>query len=149
MRKLERAAEDKRGDRERRFASRGDGKRDRHANENHDRRDGRRRYVSDWDRDVRGAERRNYGHVRAISRRIRRFGASCPGVAGSARSFRLRLLCDTQLGIVDRVADLKFAAQGEVGLDLIVVTPQEYRSTFAASSFGRTVLAQARRVYAA
>ena len=56
---------------------------------------------------------------------------------------------ETTLGIVDRVADLPFAARSRVPIDLVVVTPSELISTFAASSFGRTVLEQARLVYAA
>jgi predicted nucleotidyltransferase len=77
------------------------------------------------------------------------FGSFATGRVGPTSDLDVLIVRDTELGIVDRVADLKFAARGEVGLDLIVVTPQEYSSTFMASSFGRTVLAQARRVYVA
>jgi predicted nucleotidyltransferase len=77
------------------------------------------------------------------------FGSFATGRVGPTSDLDVLIVRDTELGIVDRVADLKLAAQDKVGLDIIVVTPQEYRSTFAASSFGRTVLAQAKRVYAA
>ncbi len=77
------------------------------------------------------------------------FGSFAVVRVGPTSDLDVLVVRDTALGIVDRVADLKVAAQARVGLDLIVVTPQEYRSTFAASSFGRTVLAQAKRVYAA
>jgi len=56
---------------------------------------------------------------------------------------------DTELGIVDRVADLAFAARTVVALDLVVVTPEERETTFSRSSFGRTVLSTAQRIYAA
>jgi predicted nucleotidyltransferase len=77
------------------------------------------------------------------------FGSFATGRVGPTSDLDVLIVRDTELGIVDRVADLKLAAQDKVGLDIIVVTPQEYCSTFAASSFGRTVLAQAKRVYAA
>ncbi len=55
----------------------------------------------------------------------------------------------TDLGIIDRAIDLKMAARSRVSIDLVVVTPYEFECTFPASSFGRTVLAMARRIYAA
>jgi predicted nucleotidyltransferase len=68
---------------------------------------------------------------------------------GPTSDLDVLVIRETTLGIVDRVADLKLAAQRDVPIDIIVVTPDEFRSTFAASSFGRTLIAQARRIYAA
>ena len=77
------------------------------------------------------------------------FGSYATGLVGPRSDLDVLVVRDTALGIVDRVADLKLAARSSVGIDLIVVTPSELRSTFRTSSFGRTVLAQAKRVYAA
>jgi len=46
-------------------------------------------------------------------------------------------------------ADLVGEAALGVELDLIVVTPDEYRERLPATSFGRTILASARRLDAA
>ena len=43
--------------------------------------------------------------------------------AASRSDLDVLIIRETSLGIVDRVADLKLAAQTAVGLDLIVVTP--------------------------
>ncbi len=77
------------------------------------------------------------------------FGSYATGRIGPQSDLDVLIIRETQLGIVDRVADLKYAARSPLGIDLVVVTPQEYRTTFRASSFGATVLAQAVRVFAA
>ena len=41
------------------------------------------------------------------------------------------------------------AALSRVNIDLVVVTPYELVNSFPTSSFGRTVLAMAKRIYAA
>ena len=77
------------------------------------------------------------------------FGSYAAGLVGPESDLDVLIVRETQLGIVDRVADLKFASRSPIGIDLVVVTPEEYRTTFRASSFGATVLAQAIRIYAA
>lgn len=77
------------------------------------------------------------------------FGSFAAGAVGPTSDLDVLIVRETQLGAVDRVADLKFAARSAVGVDLIVITPEEMRTTFAATSFGRTVLRSAHRVYAA
>lgn len=77
------------------------------------------------------------------------FGSYASGKTGPTSDLDILIVRDTELGIVDRVADIAFAARGRVAIDFIVVTPQERATTFAASSFGRTVLAAASRIYAA
>lgn len=77
------------------------------------------------------------------------FGSFARDEVGPTSDLDVLIVRETTLGIVDRVADLKWDARGEVGLDLVVVTPNELATTFAASSFGRTVIAGSRRIYAA
>ncbi len=77
------------------------------------------------------------------------FGSYASGAIGPTSDLDDLVVRETTLGIVDRVADLKFASRGPVGIDWVVVTPDEYGTTFAASSFGRSIMAAARRVYAA
>jgi len=77
------------------------------------------------------------------------FGSYAAGKIGPTSDLDVLIVRDTQLGIVDRVADLKLASRGRTGIDLVVVTPDEFRTTFRASSFGRSIIETARRVYAA
>ena len=44
---------------------------------------------------------------------------------------------DTELGIIDRVIDLRLASLSRVTIDMVVVTPYELANTFSTSSFGR------------
>lgn len=77
------------------------------------------------------------------------FGSYATGSVGPTSDLDVLVVRDTQLGIVDRVADIKFAVRSRANIDFVVVTPSELATTFNASSFGRTVLASARRIYAA
>jgi len=77
------------------------------------------------------------------------FGSYATGRVGPTSDLDVLVVRETELGIVDRVADLQYAARSATGLDLVVVTPGEYRTTFRASSFGATILSQAIRIYAA
>jgi predicted nucleotidyltransferase len=77
------------------------------------------------------------------------FGSYATGRVGPTSDLDVLVVRDTDLGILDRIADLSYAARGAVRIDFVVVTPQERETTFAASSFGRTVLAEAKRIYAA
>lgn len=77
------------------------------------------------------------------------FGSYARGIVGPRSDLDVLVVRETDLGIVDRVADLAFELRGPVRVDLVVVTPEEWRTTFPASSFGRTVLAQARQIHAA
>ncbi len=56
---------------------------------------------------------------------------------------------DTELGIIDRMIDLRLASLSRVNIDMVVVTPYEFSNTFSKSSFGYTVLAMEERIYAA
>ncbi|GAC1309612.1 MAG: hypothetical protein NVS2B3_00400 [Vulcanimicrobiaceae bacterium] len=77
------------------------------------------------------------------------FGSYASGTVGPTSDLDVLVVRETALGIVDRVVDLTLAVGTVAPLDLIVVTPGERDTTFAASSFGRTILASAKRVYAA
>ncbi len=77
------------------------------------------------------------------------FGSYAAGTVGPTSDLDVLVVRETKLGTVDRVADLKLASRGAVGIDFVVITPEEYRSTFRSSSFGHTVLRSAKRVYAA
>ena len=76
------------------------------------------------------------------------FGSFATGNVGPRSDLDVLVIRETTLGLVDRVADLKLASRSAVGIDLVVVTPLEYATSFRASSFGRTVIAQARHIYA-
>jgi len=77
------------------------------------------------------------------------FGSYGSGKVGPTSDLDVLIVRDTRLGAVDRVADPKLASRGRTGIDLVVVTPDEFRTTFRASSFGRSIIETARRVYAA
>jgi predicted nucleotidyltransferase len=77
------------------------------------------------------------------------FGSYARETIGPKSDLDVLIVRETDLGIVDRVADLAFELRGPVRMDLVVVTPEEWRTTFPSSSFGRTVLAEARQIHAA
>ena len=77
------------------------------------------------------------------------FGSYAIGTVGPTSDLDVLVVRDTDAGIVDRVLDLKLAARAAVSIDFVVVTPAEYATTFRSSSFGRTAIEQARRIYAA
>jgi predicted nucleotidyltransferase len=77
------------------------------------------------------------------------FGSYARGGIGPHSDLDVLIVRDTDLGIVDRVADLAFELRGPIRIDLVVVTPEEWRTTFPGSSFGRTVLSEAKQIHAA
>jgi predicted nucleotidyltransferase len=77
------------------------------------------------------------------------FGSYATLQIGPTSDLDVLVVRDTDLGIIDRVIDLKIAALSRVNIDMVVVTPYELANTFSTSSFGRTVLAMAKRIYAA
>jgi len=70
-------------------------------------------------------------------------------------SIRLRsdldvlIVRDTPLRRAERDLDIRRAFDVPLGLDLLVVTPQEYAEQLPSTSFGRTIVAEALCVYAA
>ena len=71
------------------------------------------------------------------------------GSVGPTSDLDVLVVRDTDAGIVEHALDSKLAARGPVSIDFVVVTPLEFETTFAASSFGRTAISQARRICAA
>ncbi len=77
------------------------------------------------------------------------FGSYAREAVGPRSDLDVLVVRETPLGIVERVADLAWELRGPGHVELVVVTPQEYATTFARSGFGRTVLAEAKAIYAA
>ncbi len=77
------------------------------------------------------------------------FGSVGEHRVGPRSDLDLLVVRETDLLGPERGADLVGEAALGVELDLIVVTPDEYRERLPATSFGRTILASARRLDAA
>ncbi|MGH7728799.1 MAG: nucleotidyltransferase domain-containing protein [Vulcanimicrobiaceae bacterium] len=77
------------------------------------------------------------------------FGSFATGAVGPTSDLDVLVVRATELPPHDRGDDLYAEAKVDVGLDLVVVTPQEHRERLPATSFGRVILATARQVYAA
>ncbi len=73
------------------------------------------------------------------------FGSYANEEVGPTSDLDVLVVRETALGIIDRVVDLKMAARSEISIDFVVVTPHELDNNFPTSSFGRTVLASAKR----
>ena len=61
----------------------------------------------------------------------------------------LLVVRDTTVRRIDRDLDLRLAFDVPVGIDVVVVTPDEFANRLPKTGFGRTILAQAKAVYAA
>lgn len=88
---------------------------------------------------------REHGDVRDVFV----FGSLGSGRVGPRSDLDVLVVRDTAIHGVERGADLAIAADIGVALDLVVVTPLEFRERLPETSFGRTILATARHVYAA
>jgi predicted nucleotidyltransferase len=77
------------------------------------------------------------------------FGSAAERRVGPKSDLDLLVVRETALVGPERGADLVVEAQLEVPCDIVVVTPAEYRERLPLTSFGRTILATARRVDAA
>lgn len=82
-------------------------------------------------------------------RAIYTFGSFAASKTGPRSDLDLLVVRETTIRGIERGADLAIAADLGVALDLIVVTPEEYREGLPSTSFGRTILSTARSVYAA
>ena len=56
---------------------------------------------------------------------------------------------ETSLRRMERDTDLRLAFDLSIGLDLIVVTPDEYRDALPTTGMGQAILRDAREIYAA
>ena len=77
------------------------------------------------------------------------FGSFASGEIGPRSDLDLLVIRETSIVGIERGTDLAAEAGLGIALDLIVVTPAEYRDRLPTTSFGRTILATARVVYAA
>ena len=78
------------------------------------------------------------------------FGSMATGKLGPNSDLDLLVVRDTPIeSRIERAVDLVAAYRGGVGLDVIVVTPEEFEQRLPASSFGQTLLGTSRLVYAA
>ncbi|GAC1524518.1 MAG: hypothetical protein NVS2B3_19880 [Vulcanimicrobiaceae bacterium] len=82
-------------------------------------------------------------------RAVYAFGSFALAQTGPRSDLDLLVVRETTVRGIERGTDLAIEADLGVALDLIVVTPAEYREGLPATSFGRTILASARAVYAA
>lgn len=76
------------------------------------------------------------------------FGSYAQGTVGPTSDLDILIVRETNRRNVDRAADIAFAARGAVPFDFVVVTPTEFADTLPTTSFGRTILATAKRIYA-
>lgn len=71
------------------------------------------------------------------------FGSYATGRIDLESDFDALIVRDTDLRRADRDLDIRPAFDVSIGLDLIVVTPDEYAERLPATSFGQTILATA------
>jgi predicted nucleotidyltransferase len=76
-------------------------------------------------------------------------GSFVTGKIGPTSDLDLLVVRETDLPRHFRADDLVLAATGDVPLDVLVVTPQEFAERLPTSTFGATILATMRRVDAA
>ena len=77
------------------------------------------------------------------------FGSYARGEVRPRSDLDLLVVRETDVRRIDRDLDLRLAFDVPIGIDVIVVTPQEYAHRLPATGMGRTILAEAKRVYAA
>jgi len=76
------------------------------------------------------------------------FGSFVTDRVGPTSDLDVLVVRDTTLPRSQRRDDLLVAVRAPVGIDMIVVTPDEMRDQLPQSTFGRTILTEGRRVYA-
>ena len=74
------------------------------------------------------------------------FGSYASGDIGVASDLDVLVVRNTNVRRVERDIPIRVAFDVPVGLDCIVVTPEEYRDILPTTSFGRTILATAFRL---
>jgi predicted nucleotidyltransferase len=77
------------------------------------------------------------------------FGSAASGKIGPTSDLDVVVVRDTQLPRTERADDLLMGIRAPVGVDMIVVTPSELRDALPYTTFGATILAEGREVYAA
>ena len=74
------------------------------------------------------------------------FGSYASGDVGVASDLDILVVRKTDVRRVERDSAIRIAFDVPVGLDCIVVTPEEYRDVLPTTSFGQTILATAVRL---
>jgi len=87
---------------------------------------------------------RRYADVRAVYV----FGSYARGDVRPHSDLDVLVVRDTHVRRIDRDRDLRLAFDVPIGIDLIVVTPDEFERGLPTTGFGRTILSEATRVYA-
>lgn len=82
-------------------------------------------------------------------RAVYAFGSFASSTTGPRSDLDLLVVRETNVRGIERGTDLASDADVGVALDLIVVTPEEFREKLPTTSFGRTILNSAKSVYAA
>ena len=82
-------------------------------------------------------------------RAVYAFGSFASGEIGPRSDLDLLVVRETTIRGIERGTDLAAEADLGIALDLIVVTPAEYREKLPTTTFGQTILATARALYAA
>lgn len=77
------------------------------------------------------------------------FGSYATGAIRIRSDLDVLVVRDTTLRRAERDLEIRKAFDGSVGLDLIVVTPSEFRDILPTTSFGQTILAKNIQIYAA
>ncbi len=77
------------------------------------------------------------------------FGSYATGTIRLRSDLDVLVVRDTTLRRAERDLEIRKAFDVSVGLDLIVVTPSEFRDVLPTTSFGQTILAKNIQIYAA
>ena len=77
------------------------------------------------------------------------FGSYAMNRIGPTSDLDVLVVRETVLPRSQRGDDLLTAVRAPVGIDMIVVTPAEMADILPKTSFGKTIMAEGRRVYAA
>lgn len=87
--------------------------------------------------------------ARSDIRRIVVFGSAASGRIGPTSDLDVLVVRETDLPRSRRADELLVAVKAPVGIDMIVVTPEEMRDRLPLTAFGAAILAEGQLVYAA
>lgn len=77
------------------------------------------------------------------------YGSYAGATVGPWSDLDVLIVRDTTLRRMQRDEDIRRAMTVAVGCDILVVTPEEFREILPGTSMGRSILAQAKLLYAA
>jgi predicted nucleotidyltransferase len=82
-------------------------------------------------------------------RAVYAYGSYARGSVGPTSDLDVLIVRETNLPRFERENDIRSKLRAPVGFDLLVVRPDEFAEMMPANSAGRTILAEARLIYAA